>query len=289
MAELEQKQALIKQVSVDKIINMSSFKMIVPAEHIVYSQKLYQSIKEHKILLPVYVSQGFLCDGHKRVAIAHALGIDYIQAAEITLPPIVSFVNLNTHRNLSLPEIISIWDHLKNKNQDLFFSLTALSSSPALLEALEYLSNNPELASDEITHMPLNTWRELGGLGKQMSFYAPDLSKLKATVSEKRLIAQLLKLCYKKSALPPSLKYEEPQKILDNLRKIAEPKRTAVQKKLAQALCESGNLQGIKIIADPNFEKSGLTLSMHITRNNMHKIEQAKTLLKHLFDQVQEL
>jgi hypothetical protein len=109
------------------------------------------------------------------------------------------------------------------------------------------------------------------------------------TVSEKRIIANLLKSCKLRDALPEKLKDGNSSKNIEFLETIANPRKTTSNEKLLSALAEANLPKGVNLKFDPTLEKPGMEVSFRLKRNKLNLLLELHKELETLFNKVPEL
>ena len=269
--------------------NINEFKLLIPKEFISLNEDLIQSIKSRGIIVPVVISDGFVCDGHKRILACEKLGINRLPVVFAEGNPAELLFELND-REMRVNEIALLCKDLSDKQIADICKKANLSNSPQMVHAVKYLSSLLEKAPELFSYdMPANIWRELGHLGDDIAKYACDLLKMQGTVSEKRNIAAFLRQAQRRGELPDSIKAEKTAEILPLLQKTAQPRRTQAYEKYERAL-ENIVLPGsASLKIDPTFAQPGVNLNISLKRSELYKLEDAKKALEKLFKEVPEL
>ncbi len=273
----------------DCFFEINEFKLLIPKEFIKVKEELIESIKTRGIITPVVVSDGFVCDGHKRIAACRKLGMNRVPVVYAKGKPVELLFELND-REFNLNELALLCKNLSDKEIANVCKKAGLSNSPQMVFAVKYLSDLLEKAPDLYSYdMPANIWRELGHLGEDLDKYARDLLVMQGTVGEKRNIAAFLRQAQRRGELPESIKAEKTAEILPLLQKTAQPRRTQAYEKYERAM-ENIVLPGSAVVKiDSTFAQPGVNLNISIKRSELYKLDDAKTALEKLFKEVPEL
>lgn len=273
----------------DPLYNINDFKLLIPKEFISLNEELIHSIKTRGIIVPIVVSDGFVCDGHKRILACEKLGINRLPVVFAEGSPAELLFELND-REMRVNEIALLSKKLSDKQIADICKKADFSNSPQMVFAVKYLSGLLEKAPELYAYeLPANIWRELGHLGEDIAKYALDLLKMQGTVGEKRNIASFLRQAQRRGELPESIKAEKAAEILPLLQKTAQPRRTQAYEKYERAL-ENIVLPGsASLKIDPTFAQPGVNLNISLKRSELYKLEDAKTALEKLFKEVPEL
>jgi hypothetical protein len=269
-----------------KIQNIDTLIKVRPPE----DERLAASIRTCGILQPPIVCQSILCDGHRRLNALKKAGATEVTCIEAAGSPALLFAQLNSHRELSTFELASAFAGAKPDERSAFFAACAISESPQLVFALEYI-NNRFLQTDAMpaSEMPMNTWRELAHLGTEIDRFAPALLEMPGTVSEKRNIAMLLRQAQRKNSLPAKLDGNNAAEILASLQTIAQPRRSAALARFNAALQQNPLPPGVSVKIDPTFAIPGMQLSINLNRRNCERLLLTKLSVEAIFKAVEEL
>lgn len=273
----------------ESFYNTNEFKFLIPNSFICLKEELIESIKTRGLISPVVVSEGFVCDGHKRILACEKLGIKRIPIVFAEGNPAELLFELND-REFRINEIALLCKNLSDKQIANICKKAGFSNSPQMVFAVKYLSGllekAPELYSYEL---PSNIWRELGHLGEDIDKYAKDLLEMQGTVSEKRNISSFLRQAQRKGELPDSIKAEKACEIIPLLQKTAQPRRTQAFDKFEKAVESIEFPTSMSVKIDPTFAQPGVTINMYLKRSELDKLELAKAALEKLFEEVSEL
>lgn len=273
-----------------EFINTSSVKTLVSLEKLCISNELRASVADCGLIMPVVMANGVLCDGHKRLALFMESGKELIPAVVSTQKPEAVYATLNCNRIITPIEVAMVSKKLTDKELGEFLSLASISDSPHVRIALKFIADHlAELNQTHLISMPIAIWRELAHLEDNLNKFAIDLAALQATVSEKRLVAQLLRQCMRKKSLPDSISNKTAAEIIADLKKIAQPRKTQALDKFNQALINAELPPGANIKIDSNFDKPGIELAIRVTRSNTERLTKAREAIERIFAQVDEL
>ncbi len=274
----------ISEILIDKLTGVLPDQIVKPSE------ALLTSIEKHGILVPPVVCNGVICDGHRRLAAARTIELKSLLCLETEGTPGLLFAEMNSHRELSPYEAAAVFMILKPTERKEFMLQTGISESPQMQTALEFIAREiltrPELLENS---MPLSVWRELGHLGKAISPLAVTLLTLPGTVAEKRNIAGLLRQAQRRNELPEVLPGKTAGEVLENMQKIAQPRRSDALARYESAIDNAKLPPGVQVRIDPTFSQPGLQFSMSLTRNHLDRLDQVKTAVENLFHSVPEL
>ncbi|PKL43402.1 MAG: hypothetical protein CVV41_10105 [Candidatus Riflebacteria bacterium HGW-Riflebacteria-1] len=260
---------------------------------------LVRSIKEYGVLQPLVISQNMLCDGHRRLTALKQLGFASAPCIEAAGSPALLFTQLNSHRELSAFELAAAFAGVEAGAEASFFSSAGTADSPQLQLALRYIADNILASSKQpAQQLPLNIWRELGHLGEDIARFALPLLQMPGTVSEKRNIAMFLRQAQRKGVLPENLHGKDAAgnlpgndaaEVLENLQRLAQPRRTDVLDKFARALEQNPLPPGISLKIDQTFSKPGIQLTCNLTRRHSGRLTEAQAAVDAIFAAVEEL
>ncbi|PKL48957.1 MAG: hypothetical protein CVV42_08150 [Candidatus Riflebacteria bacterium HGW-Riflebacteria-2] len=253
-------------------------------------EKLLCSIRENGVLQPLVIAQNTVCDGHRRLLALKELGHSSVPCIEATGLPALLFVQLNSHRELSACELTAAFASCAPSDHAEMLKLAGCTDSPQLRLALRFIGCNllchPECGKH---NLPLNIWRELAHLGDDMKLFAFDLLTMPGTVSEKRNIAMFLRQAQRKRVLPEKLPGNNAAEALENLQRLAQPRRTDALDKFARALEQNPLPPGITIKIDQTFSKPGMQLTCNLTRRHSGRLTEAQAAVDAIFAAVEEL
>lgn len=271
-------------------VSVKDLKPLLGAATPAPDENLVRSIKEYGVLQPLIISQNMLCDGHRRLAALKRLGIDSAPCLEAGGSPALLFAQLNSHRELSAFELAAAFAAIAPDEGTAFFSSVGAADSPQLQAALRYIADSilrsetpPEL------QLPLNIWRELGHLGEDIGRFALPILQMPGTVSEKRNIAMFLRQAQRKGVLPQNLPGNDAAEVLENLQRLAQPRRTDALDKFARALEQNPLPPGVSIKIDQTFSKPGMQLTCNLTRRHSGRLTEAQAAIDAIFAAVEEL
>ncbi len=272
-----------------ELYDINALKLVFPIDSINYKEELLENIRIHGVIAPVVISDGFVCDGHKRILICKKLGINKIPVVVADGNPIELFFELND-REFGINPIALISKSLSDKQIANICKKVGFSNSPQMVFAVKYLSGILEMAPELYSYeMPANIWRELGHLGEDMGKYACDLLKMQGTVGEKRNIAAFLRQAQRRGELPESIKAEKAAEILPLLQKTAQPRRTQAYDKFEKTIESIEFPASMNVKIDPTFAQPGVTINLSLSRSELDKLDDAKKALEKLFKEVPEL
>lgn len=273
-----------------ELINPKSVKTLVSLDQLCISKELQASVTNDGLIMPVIISDGVLCDGHKRLLLFIESGKELIPSITSTHKPGVVYATLNRNRIITPIEVAMVSKKLTDTELGEFLALASISDSPHMRVALKFIADHlVQLDQTHLSSMPVATWRELAHLEDHMIDFAIDLAILEATVSEKRLIAQLLRQCLRKKSLPDSIVGKKAAEIIADLKKIAQPRKTQALEKFNQALKNAELPPGASIKIDSNFDKPGIELAIRVNRSNTERLSKAHEAIEKIFSQVDEL
>lgn len=271
-------------------IPISQLVRLLPEALCTPSDALQASVARHGVLAAPVVCDGILCDGHRRLSAARKAGITSLMCREITGNPGLLFAELNSNRELTPYEAAAVYANLDSASQKAFLEQTGLSESPQMGFALNYIARQILCQPDLLTYsLPINVWRELGHLGEAIRRFAIPLLTLPGTAAEKRNIAALLRQAMRRNELPSSLTGQCAAEVIDNLQKIAQPRRSAALEKFQEAIASSGLPPATSLKIDQTFAMPGIHLSMQITRQHTSRLDQARIAIESIFSAVEEL
>lgn len=274
----------IKEISIDKLIGLLPDHLVKP------SDALLVSVRNHGVLVPPVVCNGIVCDGHRRLAACRALSISETACLETSGSAGLLFAEMNSHRELNAYEAAAVFIRLSTAEQKAFLVQTGISESPQMQKALEFIASQVLAVPEFLEHsMPFSVWRELGHLGNAIADLAIPLLILPGTVAEKRNIAGLLRQAQRRNELPETLPGKTAAEVLENLQKIAQPRRSDALTRYESALKDANFPPGSQVRIDPTFSQPGLHLSINLTRNHLDRFDQAKKAVEMLFQSVPEL
>lgn len=266
-------------------------KLLIKRKDSLIAEKLEKSIAAFGILAPVLLCDGLVVDGHQRLACALNCGITSVETVNVCGTAEMLYLELNRHRNISPGEIVALLRRVNHDSEMIAKILAAagLTSTPQLLKVFNFLADCESFTDENLNALPVNVWRELGHLQTDLQPVAEWLVKLPATMAEKRLIAGMLRQADRRKALPQSFSAENGTAAIAWLAQIVQPRRSETMQKVLPLL-ESKNVPaGISVKIDPTFEKPGLEMQIHLTRNHLDRFAEAEKLARELFARVEEL
>lgn len=272
-----------------KRVETAKLRAIFPTELITYSDEMFSSIRDFGLVSPLIILNNTVVDGNRRFKAAldnNLKTVDVIEINDKEQKPYLLFSELNNGRKLSSFQLSWLFIHIEKGDYADFYQLNGLQESPQLNDVLNYLGNNFNSIKNEL---PLNIWRELAHVEQGLNKFGELLGKIEGTISEKRQIANLLRQSYRKNCLPDTLEDAPIKCIIEKLKSISKPRQTTSLKKWEQFLNDTKLPKGLRLKIDPTFEKPGVNLEMHITKNKLDKIDDIKQTLIKLFDDIEEL
>lgn len=276
----------MKKIEKYKIVDIE---YLFPDSLILVTDDILASIKKSSILTPIIMIGNKVVDGNRRVKACKALGlleINSIQFEDSQCNPYLLFLELNINRPLNPFEAGWLSFNIDAQNQKEFCERSKIQYSPQMVEALHYVGKNYQQLENQL---PLNIWRELAHIDNGLNKYGSFLSSVKGTVSEKRVIANLLRHCFRKKQLPDELLGDNGKAIISFLENIAKPRQNNALAKWNKALEDIDFPKGLNVKIDPTFEKPGISLNIHVLRKNLSRIDDTKKVLESLFTSVEEL
>lgn len=251
---------------------------------------LVRSISENGVMQPLVISRSRVCDGHRRLAALKLRGHSSAPCIEAVGSPALLFAQLNGHRELGATELAVAYSDCHSEDQADFLRLARCADSPQLRLALKYIAENANNRSNPPEQqLPLNIWRELGHLGDDMQRFAGDLLSMPGTVSEKRNIVMFLRQAQRKRVLPEKLPGSNAAEALENLQRLAQPRRTDALDKFALALKQNPLPPGFSVKIDETFSKPGMQLTCNLTRRHSGRLTEAQAAIDAIFAAVEEL
>ena len=270
-------------------VEISSLKLLIPEKFISFKKELAASIKNFGVLSPVVVSNGVVCDGHKRIMACKSIGINEVPVTEVKGNPVELLFELND-REFDVNTVALLTKGFSDKPTAVVCKKAGFSDSPQMVFAVKYLSELLVRDKEAFNYqMPANIWRELGHLGNAIGKYAADLLKMPGTVGEKRNIASFLRQAQRRGELPESIKAENAAEILPILQKTAQPRRTEAYEKYEKAFENIDFPNGVSLKIDPTFAQPGVVVTVPVMGNDLEKLDRTKQALSELFKAVPEL
>jgi hypothetical protein len=275
-----------------KIIEMQikDLKPLVDGSTESANEKLLHSVSENGVMQPLIINGKVLCDGHRRLDALRQLGRSVAPCIEAAGSPALLFAQLNSHRELSAMELTAAYASCEPSEHTEMLKLADCTDSPQLRLALHFIGCNLLCDPDLCKHsLPMNIWRELAHLGDDMKLFAGDLLTMPGTVSEKRNIAMFLRQAQRKGVLPEKLPGSNAAEALEQLQKLAQPRRTEALAKFARALEQNPLPPGFSLKIDETFSKQGMLLTCNLTRRHSGRLTEAQTAVDAIFTAVEEL
>lgn len=268
---------------------ITELKTILDNKFISTDAALIESIKKLGVITPLIVSNGIVCDGHRRLKVCRELGIKEVPVTEVSGEPVELFIELN-NREFDANTVSILSKNLSDEKIAYLCKKAGFSDSPQMVNSLKILGGildkKPELFP---VKLPANIWREMGHLGSLMEKYSEDLLIMAGTVSEKRNIATFLRQAQRRNELPESIKAQNAADIIPLLQKTAQPRRTEAFAKYEKAVAVISFPKGAALKIDPTFAQPGVILTIPVSGNELDKLDRAKESLAELFKAVPEL
>lgn len=263
-------------------------KTLIPIEYIRHSPELEQSIKKLGMITPLVICNGFVSDGHKRLSVALKNRTEALNVIELDNNPSEIYAALNSLRGINVLELAAV---INNPDTDSYGFLKQLmvNPSPSLHRALEYIGKHMDALMSYSTCLPINIWRDLGALEKDIEKFAIFLHEIKGTVSQKRKVAQMLKLIYKRDKLNWVVLTNDIDSLCNQLEKLAYPRKTRTKQQFEKALNNNPLPHYANVTVDNNFEKPGFNLAFPVQRHQLDRFDELKNSVKSLFESVNEL
>lgn len=240
---------------------------------------------------PILIQGDRIIDGIKRWQI---MSPEQRRAAPIqvatTPAPFPARWLANATRPWNPVETALVFLALPEPDREAFCTSRQLSATANLIRSFELIAASPDLWPDLIRGaLPLSIWRDLGYTGDRLAELAKLVLAAPGTVAEKRLLAGLLKQTWLKHRLPAAFTIAPATTLVAQLQQVLSPRREDVQQRLEKALKEIDLPPRVDLETDPVFEKPGITVRLHLRRNETGRLQLLQKSLEQLFERVPEL
>ncbi len=274
----------LRQISIKELTNF------FPDSLVEQDSNLETSLNKVSLVSPLTVCQNLVIDGEKRLNYLRANNSAEVNCLCIEGNPAEILIELKEVKSFPMEKIAWLYLKLDASGKDRLLDKAGISQSPQMAYIINHIGNlitNKELSKP--SGIPINVWRELGHLGEKVDLYLKDLISMEGTVSEKRIIANLLKSCKLRDNLPEKLPEGDAKKSIAFLESMANPRKTETNKNLEAVLSSLNLPKGVNLKLDPTLEKPGVEVSLRLKRNKLSVLTDLQSELEKLFAKVPEL
>ncbi|HNV68336.1 MAG TPA: hypothetical protein PKO06_01465 [Candidatus Ozemobacteraceae bacterium] len=273
------------------MIDRSQLVMLIPPEAVPPGSELADSLARWGNAAPLLIHGRQIVDGIKRWSVFSPEQRATVPLIETSLAsPFLARFLANASREWNIIETALLLQHLSESERQALAVSRRIALAPNLLNVFAYLSSLPSCWARVIdSALPVSVWRDLGALGNRLGEAVELMLTLSGTVAEKRMLAGLLRQAHLRHLLPSALASRDLSVLLTELQQLVSPRRDDVKKRYDEAIADTDLPPNTELTVDPVFEKPGVTVKLHLRRQELARLERLRQSLDHLFARIPEL